>query len=122
MTTENPRREENPNPDDPEYTSKWNEYQEMRRRNAVLEQRLIQKYGPNCRLSGGEGLQARLDLLTSTLLPPESNARVEFELAWQQIIANSLEALRNEAVEMELRAAGKLTLPGNGGLIVPGGG
>lgn len=106
-----------PNPDDPEYVELWSQYIHLKDQCLAKEMDLVAKYGPNARLDQRQALEARLNLLTNTLMPVETKQRVEFEIAWFGIVLGSLEIMHNELVQMVKQQQAeknksKLFLPG----------
>ncbi len=116
-----------PNPDDPEFVALWDQYETLRKKNARKEMELSTKYGPSATLPQVEMIEQRLQRILEIVLPRTTTDRIQFEMEWQSMIARSLEVLHN-AIQRSIREAKEsqskkpLTLPNQGGLIIPGGG
>lgn len=89
-----------PNPGDPEYVELWSRYIHLKDQCMAKEQELVRMYGPNARLDQRQALEARVNLLTNTLLPVESKERVEFEIRWFELLLGSLETMHAEIIEI----------------------
>lgn len=111
--------DECPNPDDPEYVEVWQDYMAIKKANERKEHMLREQYGPNARLDDSSATQARIELILTHLMPPDTIPRILLEIEWQGLVANSLEVLHNHIIqtlkhqEAEMRKQ-KLIVPGTG--------
>lgn len=108
-----------PVPDDPDYVIAWDEYQRAKIANFRKEAMLRERFGPNARLDDASGAAMRMELFIDFVLPGEDRSRVDFEILWQKLVAQSLENLHAQILEIEREAEAdrhkkKLIIPGQG--------